>query len=512
MTVYSSEGGAVPLDAFDQSARRLAAVLTDAGAREDGAVALLMRNDIFYLTAMEACRHVGAYYVALNWHLAPQELALILKDSGATVLIGHADLLASLAGHIPASVRVLAVPTPAHIQETYGVATPEGGAMTPGVEEAGTLMQAASPFTGETPKMRGLFAYTSGSTGLPKGIKRPMDEARPDNYQVYRQLARDLMHTRPGDSFYVAAPLYHSAPNALSMMAVAAGDIDIFVEPKFDPEAFLQAVEQHRITHAYIVPTMMVRLLKLPESVRGRYDTSSLRYTVGTGSPCPADVKQAMIDWMGPIFNESYGASEIGFMTLVTSAEAQERPGTVGRILPGGAIRILDDDLRALPPGEIGTIYVNLPTFGAFEYTNAAGALEKQQSEGFTTVGDMGYLDEGGYLYICDRKKDMIISGGANIFPAEIEAEIIKLREVADCAVIGVPDPEFGEKILAAVVLTEGASLSLDGLRSQLEGQLAAFKMPKMLDIHDQLPREDSGKIFKARLRAPYWEAEGRAI
>jgi long-chain acyl-CoA synthetase len=325
-------------------------------------------------------------------------------------------------------------------------------------------------------------------------------------------LAKNLLQLEPGDKFYVSAPIYHSAPNALSVMAVADAGIDVFIDPKFDPENFLKMVEKYQITHAYVVPTMMVRFLKLPQEVREKYDISSLRYTVGTGSPCPVDVKQKMIDWMGPIFNESYGASELGFMTLISSTEAQQKPGSVGRILPGGTIKIYDDDKNELPVGEIGTIYIHLPMFGTFDYTNSEGALANNQIEEFTTVGDMGYLDEDDYLYICDRKKDMIISGGANIFPAEIEAEIIKIPEVKDCAVFGAPDAEFGEKIVAAVELADGVILSLEEMSEKLTGKIAKFKFPRVLDIHDSLPREDTGKIFKAKLREPYWKNQKNKV
>jgi long-chain acyl-CoA synthetase len=506
MATYFSGNVRETSASFEEKARRLASWLKQNGVELDGAVAVFMRNDIDYLIIMEACRYAGARYVALNWHLAPAEINAILLDSKASVLIGHSDLMSSLDGYIPETIVSLAVQTPDHINKAYRL-TASGSAT-----NLTELLDEIDPFLDPAPRMRGLFAYTSGSTGMPKGIKRALDPNKPDTYIVYQGLARGFMHTNAGDRFFVAAPMYHSAPNALAMMVAAVGDVDIFIEPKFDPEAFLKCVSEHRITHAYIVPTMMVRLLKLPDDVKLKYDISSLRYTVGTGSPCPVDVKQAMIDWMGPIFNESYGASEIGFMTLVSSMEAEERPGTVGKILPGGSIRILDDDMNQLPVGEIGTIYVNLPTFGAFEYTNAKGDIDEQKRDGFTTVGDMGYLDEDGYLFICDRKKDMIISGGANIFPAEIEAEIIKLPEVSDCAVFGAPDPEFGEKIVAAITLVSGTSLSLDDLKTQLKDRLASFKMPRVLDIHDTLPREDSGKIFKARLRAPYWENEKRTI
>ncbi|HBJ93498.1 MAG TPA: AMP-dependent synthetase, partial [Hyphomonadaceae bacterium] len=233
---------------------------------------------------------------------------------------------------------------------------------------------------------------------------------------------------------------------------------------------------------------------------------------ISTGSPWPIEVKNEMIDWFGPILNESYGASEIGFMTLISSDEAKAKPGSVGKILPGGTVKVLDDDFNEVPTGEVGTLYIHLPTYGDFEYTNQDGNLDGQRQGNLSTVGDMGYVDEDGYIFISDRKKDMIISGGANIFPAEIEAELILMPEIADCAVFGAPDPEFGELIVAAVTCQPDKSVTLQDVKAWLEPRLAKFKIPRKLDVHDELPRQDSGKIFKAKLRAPYWEEAGRKV
>ncbi|UTW53947.1 AMP-binding protein [Kordiimonas sp. SCSIO 12610] len=509
MPNYFSGSNSINTITFHERARKLAQALKDAGVQVDGSVAILLRNDPFYLTIMEACRYIGARYVVLNWHLAADEISSILEDSGASVLIGHDDLLPNVSKALDPNLAVFTKEPTESIKNAYPI---DVGSTDKHFKNIEQVIENTQCIDSEPLRMRGLFAYTSGSTGKPKGIKRALSDDRPDTHLIYKALAKDLLKLEPGDKFYVSAPLYHSAPNALSAMAVADGTVDIHIDPKFDAEAFLQTVERFKITHAYVVPTMMVRLLKLPMSVREKYDISTLRYTVGTGSPCPIDVKQQMIDWMGPIFNESYGASELGFMTLVSSEEAIAKPGSVGKILPGGTIKIFDDDKNELPNGDIGTIYIHLPMFGTFDYTNSEGSLSNNQIGQFTTVGDMGYLDDDGYLYICDRKKDMIISGGANIFPAEIEAEILKMPEVHDCAVFGAPDPEFGEKIVAAVELLSGAELSLETMIQNLEGKIARFKFPRILDIHSSLPREDTGKVFKAKLRAPYWENQASNV
>jgi long-chain acyl-CoA synthetase len=472
----------------------------------DDVIAVLLRNDVAYLEVIEACRYVGAYYVAINWHAAKSEIEHMLQDSNAKILIGHSDLLSSFAhgenNTFTNDIPVLAITTPTEICGAYGV-DPK---IAEGQTELQTLIDGASPISTPLLRFRGLFSYTSGSTGRPKGIKRVLDPNRPDSFEIYAGLAKSMMQLSPGDKFYVSAPLYHSAPNVLSLICLASENTDIFIEAKFEPEGFLADIQRYGITHCYIVPTMMIRLLKLPEDIKRKYNTSSLRYAVATGSAWPTDVKTAMIKWFGPIFYESYGASEIGFMTLISSDEALQKPGSVGKVLPGGSIKILDDEQCELPANDIGLIYVYLPMFGAFSYTNSEGNLDDQRYNEYASVGDIGYLDADGYLYISDRKKDMIISGGANIFPAEIEAVLIDMPQLLDCAVFAAPHSEFGEMVVAAVSCREGVCVSLEQVCTFLEGKIAKFKMPRKLDIHEALPREDSGKIFKKRLRDPYWK------
>lgn len=499
-------GQSLDRSVFEQRCKQAASVLKAQGVQPDDAVAILLRNEPAYLCLIEACRYVGAPYVALNWHGSAAEIAHILEDSQAKVLVGHSDLLENLDNSL-AQATIFSIATPASIVDRYKL--DDVNSQYPSFDAA---TDAAAAIDGPAEKVRGLFAYTSGSTGRPKGIKRPADPDGPDRYMMYQLFAQALLQVKAGDKFYVAAPLYHSAPNTLSLSAFSTGNVDIIIEPQFDPEQFLRAVEQYKITHAYIVPTMMVRLLKLPQSIRQQYDVSSLRYSISTGSPCPIEVKKSMIDWFGSIFYESYGASELGFMTLISSDEAKVKPGSVGRAREGMQIKILNDELRALPAGETGTIYIHSEMGAGFSYTNAEGDLDDQELDGFATVGDIGYLDHDDYLFISDRKKDMIISGGANIFPSEIEAEVIKMPKISDCAVFSAPDDEFGESIVVAVQLLDNEKLDLKELQDFLNGNLARFKMPRKLDIHDSLPREDSGKIFKKHLKDPYWKDTGRSI
>ena len=279
-----------------------------------------------------------------------------------------------------------------------------------------------------------------------------------------------------------------------------------------DKDIGITDIYPHKITHIYLVPTMMSRLLKLPEATRERYDISSVEFCISTGSPWPHDLKRAMIDWWGPVFWETYGASEIGFMTMASSQDALERPGTAGRMQMGGTVLILDQDGIELPRGEVGEIHARMEVFGDFDYSNDPESRKTAEKQGHISVGDLGWLDDDGYLFITDRKKDMIISGGANIFPAEIEAVLIQAPFVRDVAVFGAPDPEFGERVVAAIEPAPDWTANAGDVRAFMEGKLARFKQPTLIDFHGALPREDSGKIFKARLREPYWENAGRRV
>jgi long-chain acyl-CoA synthetase len=256
---------------------------------------------------------------------------------------------------------------------------------------------------------------------------------------------------------------------------------------------------------------MFVRLLRLPPDVRSRYDLSSLRHVSHTAAPCPPDVKRAMIEWWGPIVDEFYGSTEVGFITGCTSEEWLAHPGTVGRPLPSSDVRIIGVD-GPVPIGESGEVFVRARANSDFTYFGKSDARAEVEIDGLITCGDIGFLDADGFLYLCDRARDMIISGGVNIYPIEIEACLLKLEGVADCAVFGIPDDEYGESIAAAMKLDEGSTLSAEDIRRHVREHLAGFKVPKVVTFHESLPREDSGKMFKRKLRQPYWEKAGRSI
>jgi long-chain acyl-CoA synthetase len=271
-------------------------------------------------------------------------------------------------------------------------------------------------------------------------------------------------------------------------------------------------VQDEAIDTAFMVPTMFVRLMKLPEATRRGYDVSSLRHIIIAAAPCPPDVKRAMIEWWGPVIYEFYGSTESGAVTFATSEDALKKPGTVGRIAPGAELRFLDDHGRDVGPGQVGEIYSRIAANPDFSYHNRPDKRAEIDRGGFITSGDVGYIDADGYVFISDRKRDMVISGGVNIYPAEIEAVLHGLPGVHDCAVFGIPDPEFGEALMAAVEPQPGVTLDIEALRAGLKAALADYKVPRHITVSAALPREDSGKIFKRRLRDPYWEAAQRKI
>jgi len=281
--------------------------------------------------------------------------------------------------------------------------------------------------------------------------------------------------------------------------------------PRFDAEDTLRLIEDYKLTGAIMVPIMFIRMLKLSEDVRHKYDLSSLEFIIHAAAPCPADVKKAMIEWFGPVINEFYGSTESNAVTALNSEQALAKPGSVGKTVEEADIRILDENGNILPSNTIGEIYSRFPLLD-FTYHGKPEARAEIDQDGYITSGDMGYMDEDGYLFIADRAKDMVISGGVNIYPAEIEAVLHNYPGLKDCAVFGIPDEEFGESVMAVLEVEPGNSISIDHVKSFLREHLAGFKVPRFIEIGKDLPREDSGKIFKRRLRDKYWENSGRKI
>ncbi|WP_028936430.1 acyl-CoA synthetase [Pseudonocardia spinosispora] len=497
-----------------QRVDRVAAGFQNLGVGEGDGVAICLRNDVVYYEASLAAGAIGAFPVQVNWHYTAADLRYIIEDSGARALVVHADLLRRLRDGIPDDVAVLSVPTPPEVRSAYAIPAADA------VVEPGDLDWATwrDGFT-DGPQAPSTFPstviYTSGTTGRPKGVTRAaftshqLDAMTSMFTQSYGfHLADDPTRI----STAIVGPTYHSAPNAHATFSFRAG-ANVAIVPRFDPEGLLQLIERERITHLNLVPIMFSRLLKLPREVRDRYDLSSLRYAGHAAAPCPPDVKRAMIDWWGPVIGEYYGATEMGNVTLCTSQEWLDHPGTVGRVMHGAEVKVLDENGSELPAGQIGEIAGTFHGFGDFAYNNDPEKRASVDRDGLMAPGDIGYFDEDGFLYIRDRKIDMIISGGVNIYPAEIEAALHHMPEVADCAVFGIPDDDYGEAVHAVVQpRADAGDLTAEDISAFLRDRVAGYLVPRTVDFSTDLPREDSGKIFKRKLREPFWSAAGRTI
>ena len=469
--------------AMEEAVLRGASGLERLGVRQGDVVCILLHNSPAFLEVKLAARLLGAYWCPINWHYKAEEAGWILRDSGASVLVTDPALRSQAAAGIPPELPVVA--------------------------DWSGFVEREAAWRGEARAPGALMPYTSGTTGRAKGVRR--FPQTPEQIARLQQGFAQVLGIQAGMRALHPAPLYHSAPSGYAVQAALHGEL-LVLEERFDAERALALIERHRLTHAYLVPTMYVRLLRLPESARKKYDLSSIRFVASTGSPCPAEVKRAMIDWWGPVFNEAYAASELGYVTSISSEEALRKPGSAGRPAGEARIRILDESGRELPRGQVGLIYARQPAFPDFTYNNHPEARRAIERDGLISLGDMGFLDEEGYLYVCDRASDMVISGGVNIYPAEIEAVLAMMPGVRDCAVFGIPDEEFGESLAAAVQAEPGFTLDQTSVRGFLAERIAGYKVPRVVTFHAELPREESGKIFKRRLRAPYWEKAGRRI
>jgi long-chain acyl-CoA synthetase len=489
------------LGGFRERAARAAGGFAAEGVGDAGVVALLLRNDFAFLEAMFAANLIGSYTVPINWHFQREEVRYILADCGASHLVAHADLLAALGDAVPPRVRVLAVAPPPELQRIYG-ATPGGDG---GCDDWDRWRDRQEPWTAPAVPARGSMFYTSGTTGRPKGVKRRPVPA--GDRAAVAQLRAQWFGHRPGMRTAMIGPMYHSVQSSYAIASVAS-EGSVILMPCFEAEEVLRLIERERLTHLHLVPTMMSRLVRLPEEVRRSYDLSSLEFVIHGAAPCPRDVKRALIAWWGPIIHEYYGTTEAGMVSRCSSAEWLAREGTVGRPWPGRVVRICDADGQQVPARTEGRVYMSLGQLPDFDYHNAPDKRAAIEHGGLITSADIGFVDEDGYLFLCDREDDTVISGGVNVYPAEVEEALAGHPAVRDCAVFGIPDAEFGEA-LAAVVQPAGEGLSAEELRAFLRARIAHFKVPRHFEFRSELPRDDSGKIFRRVLRAPYWPARG---
>ncbi|WP_069167308.1 AMP-binding protein [Nocardia altamirensis] len=491
-----------------QRAGRLSAALFAAGVGRGHRVAVMLRNDIEFLEVSLAIAACGANPVPINTRWRAPEVAHVLTDSGARLVIAHTEFIETV--ELAAAEREIAVLEVGMPAETLAEARLDAGLAVPTGRHA-TLEQWIATQTEPLGYVEGAISdsmgliYTSGTTGRPRGVLR--ERITPHQLLSIAGGTARRMGLTPGGQTVLAGPLYHASPNAVAVLALRVGT-NITIMPRWDAERFLQHVHERRITQAKVVPTMLSRLLSLPEEVRGRYDVSSLTHLIHSSAPCPPAVKRAAIDWFGDALVEFYGCTEAGTITWITASEWLAHPGSVGRPVDGSAAVIVDDAGTPLPAGETGNVFVRGADYWPkFSYLNSA-AQQDSPVPGFISVGDRGYLDADGFLYLTGRSSEIIISGGVNIYPAEVENAIMTLDGVEDVAVFGVPHSgDLGEAVAAQVVLRPGATLTEDGIRAGLAGHLASYKVPRLLRIVTELPRDDSGKIYKRQLRAEMSDA-----
>ena len=484
-----------------ERAARAASGLHALGLRTGDRAAIVLRNDPAYVEVTMAIRVLGGVPVPVNWHWRGQELAHLLSDSASQVVFVHADLLEEVERVAGQGVEIVELPVPPAYPAT---AAPSGRHV-----EYETWLAGQPPWAQPAASAPMSMIYTSGTTGAPKGVRRAPTTAEQDvGIGEMVSLGFGLL---PGMRTLIPAPVYHTAPNTHLHMGFALG-CDITLMPRFDPEGFLELVQRHRIEHTQMVPTMFTRLLALPREVRDRYDLSSLRCIVHAAAPCPVHTKREMIEWLGPIVTEYYGGTESGIVVYCDSAEWLAHPGTVGRPMSDGAVRILGPEGQELPIGQEGEVFLRPPSaWPEFTYENDPAKRASIERDGFVTLGDVGRVDADGFLYLTDRVKDMVIAGGVNIYPVEIEQCLLTLKGVRDVAVFGIPDADRGEALAAHVELEPGARLTEDEIRDHVRGRLASYKVPRHVVFDDRLPREDTGKLFKRRLREAYWDP-GRRI
>jgi long-chain acyl-CoA synthetase len=499
--IMAASGEAVTFGEYEARCNQAAHFLRAAGLKRGDHISVFMENGLRLLEIEGAAERAGLYYTLINIYLAPDEVAYIVTNSRSRLLFSSAarrDVAEPAAAQCPQLERTLMT----------GPGDPPAGWES---YEAAVAGCPRDPIPDES--LGAAMLYSSGTTGRPKGVLRDLPSAAPSDPLPVMDFVSAMFGFRPGMTYLNPAPLYHSAPQASVSASLRLGATTVVME-HFDAEQWLALVQRYRVTNCQMVPVYFSRLLRLPEDVRARYDTSSLECIVHAAAPCPEHVKRGMIDWLGPIVTEYYGATEANGFTFCDSAQWLAHPGTVGRPILGELL-ILDDDGRQCPTGVDGTIWFRGAT--AFQYfQEPAKTAESRTSDGMaSTVGDVGHVDEEGYLYLTDRKTYMIISGGVNIYPQETENLLSAHPAVLDVAVIGVPNDDMGEEVKAVVQLVNPGDAGPDlaqELISFCRDRQAHFKCPKTVDFVAELPRSPTGKLYKRVLRDEYWAGHKTSI
>jgi long-chain acyl-CoA synthetase len=481
---------------------QLSHALRALGLRKGDSVAAVLPNGAEPFTLYLAALQTGLYYVPINYRLSAPEIAYILQDSEAKAFVSHerfAPLVSAAADQtdIPAAARL-----------AHGTI--------PGFSSFDELVDAQSTELPEDRSNGAAMHYTSGTTGKPKGVKRALVDLEPDVSAELFTFLLQLFGIMPGnDEVHLStSPNYHTAVTTFAGNALHMKHTVVCMD-KWDAEETLRLIEHYGCSHTHMVPTQFIRMLQLPEETKKKYDVSAMKWAIHAAAPCPVDTKRKMLEWWGPVIWEYYAATE-GGGSIAPPDEWLKYPGTVGRVWPNSVLKITDDDGNVMATGEPGTVWMKMGAGRTFEYKgDDAKTNSSHDAEGFFTVGDVGYLNEDGYLFLCDRKSDMIIAGGINIYPAEIEGCIHEHPQVADIAVFGIPDEEMGEQIKAVVQPLPGVAGD-DALRASImehvQTRLGKYKWPRSIDFMDELPREPTGKLLKRTLRDPYWEGRDRAI
>jgi long-chain acyl-CoA synthetase len=476
-----SEAGSRSFAELNARCNQLARALRARGLQAGDGIALLCSNRVEFAEVFWASRRAGLRITPVNWHLTADEAAYIVNDCDAKALFFDA--------------RFAAI-APELVDKTSCMRLAIGGSL-PGFDGYEALLDGQPADDIADPQLGTSMLYTSGTTGRPKGVNRGAVAGSPTS---------EAAAYAPGQSAHLCTgPLYHAAPLTFSLAVPNMFGATVVMMDGWDAERALQLIEQHRVTHTHMVPTMFHRLLSLPDATRTRHDLRSLRYVLHGAAPCPVTVKRRLIDWLGPIVHEYYAATE-GMGCLVDSPTWLAKPGTVGQPEPGH-VRILGEDGRERAPGEVGTVYLRAPEEGRFSYYKDPAKTAKAYEGSHYTLGDMGYLDGDGFLFLTDRSAHLIISGGVNIYPAEVEAVLLAHPAVADAGVIGVPNEEWGEEVKAVVMLHAQAAASpalAQALIDHCRARLAHFKCPKSVDFVAELPRLDNGKLYKQKLREAY--------
>ncbi len=489
---------------LDRRVNQLVHALRGAGLGAGDTVAIVAGNRREWYEVSLACGHAGITFVPVNWHWAVDELAYVLGDSGSRAVFAGHRFLDPVASAV-ADERSAAVDLFVSIGGTVDGAT-----------EYEELVASGAPDEPENQLLGGPMFYTSGTTGRPKGVRGSLSGGGEVPAEVLKLVAAGFDELIPPNGrTLLCGPIYHSAQWAFSALPLLNGS-SVVMQHKFDQAEALGLIDAHAVTHVHLVPTQFKRFLDLPDQVRSAFDGSSLRVVWHGAAPCPPEVKRRMIDWWGPIVNEYYGSTEGSIISTISSEEWLERGGSVGKPLPIVEVMVVDDDGNPVEPGGEGTLYFRNQMGTDFEYHNDPDKTAESHLEpGVFTTGDIGYLDDGGYLWLSDRKIDMIISGGVNVYPAEVEGVMHSHPAVADVAVFGIPDDEFGEQVKAAVVPRDGYEPGEElatALLAHCREHLAGYKSPRSIDWVDELPRTATGKIQKRTLRDPYWSATARRI